>query len=807
MFRNYIKTAVRNLRKQKVFSFINIMGLAVGLSCCILLYLYLVDELSYDNFHSQERSVFRILTNFHEKDGSIRSRGPSVPVAVAPLFKKYFPEIKHVIRFARERGTVRKGNILGNETITFTDPPVFKVFSFPLLGGNPETVLSNDYSLVLTERMAEKYFGDQDPVGQSVTLTFSDKSKDFTVTGVVRDVPSNSTIKFDILAHINNLPLASYEKVLTALMDFAFPLFVQLDEGIKPARIEGRMEAFMSQTYASHFQKWRNDSSTKGINPISFELQRLRDMHFDKRSYDGTDPANALILGGIALIILFIACINFVNLSIGRAAIRSMEIGMRKVIGASKRQLIFQFWSESLVLVFLALLLGLILVILFMPTFSQLSAKELSITEFSKMSNIIALGLLLLIVAIASGSYPALVMSRAQPVQIFRNKLGIGGRRTLAKVLVVVQFTLSVFLIISSMILGKQIRFITEKDPGYVKEGLVSIRLQINDTEGAQKLVNLFREKARSYPDILNVSAASVSFGRGSSRFPLEKDGQRTNVYQFRVDQNYVPTVGLKLVQGRNFEKGRKTDSDAVIVNQEFCRKLGITDPIDRRIGELFKSPINDYPYKLQIIGVVEDYNVLSFKQSLKPTIVHMQPGWGMRNMIVRISNTQIARTLGILDKTWKEIQPDKPFVFTFVEDDLESQYNKEKKWNGIVRYSSLFAVIIACMGIFGLTSLSVNRRFKEIGIRKVLGANLGQIFSLVTREFLLLVAIANVVAWPISYYIMKSVLIGYFYRIKIGLQFFFLAGILSLMIALITISYLAVKAALSDPVKAIRHE
>jgi putative ABC transport system permease protein len=807
MFKNYFISSLRNIKKHKGYAFINIFGLAVGLTGCILIFLYVTDELSFDNFHAKEKSIYRVMCSFLKEDGSVDQRGPSMPAAAAPLIKDYFPEIRHSVRFARERGTVRAGDRLYNETVTFTDPAVFEVFSFPLLKGDPGTVLARDDDLVLTESTAAKYFGRKDPVRETITITFGTNRKDFVVAGVAADTPRNSSIQFQFLILVDNLTVSGYKEALTNLGDFSYPLYVQLEDGIAPEQIESRLDSFLGQAFAAEFARWGVDVQKRGHYPIALDLQGLRDMHFDTTSRDGADPANVLILAGIALIVLVIACINFVNLSIGRAAVRATEIGMRKVIGAGRRQILHQFLSESLILVGGAFLGGIGLAAIFMPIFNRFSGKIMAFSDFLRPANIFGLGVLLLIVAAAAGSYPALVMSGIPPIQAFKGKMGMGGRQTLTKILVIVQFGLSIFLIVSTLVLGRQIRYMTEKDPGYIREGLLSVRVQAWRAEESQPIVDRFRNRVRTVPGVANVSAANVSLGRGSSSFPLKKDGAVINVYQFRVDPEYIPTMGIRLAQGRNFSPARASDTGAAIVNKEFCRKLGIPDPVGHRIGEFIEGKNTEYPFFLEIIGVMEDYNVLSLKNSLQPVLLQMQPKWGMSNMLVRIQTAGVARTMKELESAWREVQPDKPFEYTFLEDDLESQYAAETKWNGIIRCSTIFAIIIACMGIFGLTSLAVNRRFKEIGIRKVLGAGVGQIFSLVTGEFVLLVAAANLAAWPAVYYVMRRILNNYYYRISLKPSFFLAAGALSLLVALLTVSYLALRAALSDPVKAIRYE
>lgn len=808
MLKNYLKTAFRHLFRQKVYTAINIFGLAVGLSCCVLIFLYVADELSFDNFHENEKTTFRILSRFHAPDGSIRSRGPALPAAMGEPLEKYFPEIQHVVRFAGNRAVVRHDQVINQERVYFTDPGIFQVFSFPLVKGDPETVLSERHSIVITEDAAAKYFGSEDPTGKGLTLTFGHKVRDFIVTGVAKNIPRNSTIQFQFLIPISNMPSLEYEEVLTNLGDFSTPLYIQVKSGVDAFALSDRFPAFVRQTFAKEFEKWSKEGELKGDHiPVSLELQRLKDMHMDPDSWDGSSARNSYILAGIALIVLIIACMNFMNLSIGRAASRGKEIGMRKVIGAIRHQLVMQFWSETLLTFILSSLAGVALAILFLPTFNRLAQKSLLLGDFIKAGHLSLLMLLMVVISGLAAGYPALVMSGVQPVQVLKGKLGIGNRRTFARTLAVVQFALSIFLIISTLVLGRQVRYMTARNPGYVKEGLVAISLQERLAEDSQKLVDLFRPKALSYPDILQAGAMTASFGTGWSRYPLDKNGQRLHVFQYRVDEGFLPTLGIKIVQGRNFSRENASDSDAAVVNQKFLETLEIADPIGHRIGEFVEGPPDKYPYNLTIVGVMENFHVLSMKHELAPVMLHMQPGWGMASLLVRISGSSISSTVQRLEQIWKEIQPDKPFLYSFVEDDLEAQYNSEKRWSAIVRFSSLFAIVLACMGIFGLTSLAVNRRIKEIGIRKVLGAGISQIFSLVTKEFLILVGIANIIIWPVSYYVMHRILAAYHYRITLGPDVFLIAAGLSLVVSFAAVSYLAVKASLFDPVEAIRYE
>ena len=809
MFHSIIKSVLRGLRRRKTLAFINILGLAVGLCCAVLIYLYIADELSFDRFHEHADSIRVVMTGFHDSDGSLRSRGPAIPVAAGPLLEEAFPEdIEHTLPFAIAGGTFIIGDKVAREIVTLTDPSIFEVFTFPLLSGDADSALREDTSLVLTESTARKYFPNDDPIGQTLTIAFGAARKDFTITAIAKDPPRNSTIRFQSLVHIRNLPLGRSEDALATLGDFSYPLYLKFREGVSPQRAAHGLDAFTVRAFASEFKDWKpDDPSSSRIFPITLELQELKHMHLDARSFDGTDPATLVLLAVIALAVLLIAGINFVNLTVARAAIRSLEVGLRKVIGATRRQLFSQFWTETLVLVFFALIAGIILAAVLLPTFRMISEKSLVLTDLASPASLLGFGLLLLIVTAAAGAYPALVMSSVQPAAAFRGKIGLGGRRLLSRTLVVIQFGLSVFLVITTMLLGRQIRYMTAKDPGYAKEGLIAVRIMTMAAEESQSFVDIYRNRVLSYPGILSVSAANNSFGVSSSRYPLKKGDLKFDLYQYRVDPDYVRTVGLTIVAGRDFSWEIAGDADAAVVNEEFCRRVGTADPVGRRIGDFVDGPNGQYPYNLNIIGVVRDYNNLSFKRRIEPLILMMQPGWGMPLMLIRVSPAGVAGTLKVLEKTWKEVRPQEPFIYSFIEDDLEAQYRTEKKWGALVRVSMIFAIAIACMGIFGLTLLAVTRRFKEIGIRKVLGAETGQVFTLITRDFLLLVALANLIAWPAAYLVMKNVLGAYHYRIGLGPGIFLLTGAVTVLAAWLTIGGLAIKAALSDPIKAIRYE
>lgn len=800
MFKNYLKIALRNLAKQKIYSAINILGLAAGLTGAILTFLFVQHELSYDRFHENTENLYRLHTFWHAEDGSIERAWKSVTMPMGPAVEEYFPEIKNSIRVEYEYATIKTGEKLFREKITQVDKSFFQAFSFPLILGNPSSVFSQEYSLVLTENHARKYFGDANPIGQTLTLIYGQDQSEFVVTGVAAQLPSNSTITFDILTDIDS---ANRLNMNTRWLDnwggFAWQTYVLVHSGSPVDSILQKFPGFTNQYYAS-FMEWyrkRRGWKEKG-SPVSFGLQPITRVHLDPQVKGSLNLNAVFILSGIAFIVLFIACINFMNLSIGRASTRSLEVGMRKVLGAERRQFIHQFWGEFLVITGIAMIAGLVLTELLLPIFNHLSGKDMSLRGMFQPVNFLTLLALLVVVGIASGSYPALVMSRFRPVEILRGKLRIGGKNPMTRALVVMQFALSVFLIIATIIMGRQIHFMLTADPGFNKEGIVAVKIQEQDADASNATLKLFKDRLSQQPSIVSISGTTASLGMVGTSL-IRKDDREIDVYQNRVTYDFFRTMGIEVVQGRTFSPEFATDVDGVVINEKLVKELEIEDPIGK--------PLKGYEMPLTIIGVVKDYITADFRHNILPALHHIKPDWRLRDILVRISPQNISETLSLLERTWKDIQPNKPFLYSFLDETMEAMYNEEKRWGAIVGYSSALAVVIACLGIFGLTSITVSRRTKEIGIRKVLGANVPHIIHILTKEYIWLVGIANIIGWTIAYFAMRSLLNNYYFRISLGLQYFLLAGILSYSIALLTTAFLAVRAAVANPVDSLRYE
>jgi len=810
---DYLKAAIRTIARNKINSAINILGLAVGLMCCILIYLYAADELSYDNFHTNNSSLFRLVkSRYDNSNGRIWDRCYEVPPAMGPALPKYFPGIKYQTRFSTEVGIVRWGEKMFRERISLADSSFFKMFTFPLITGSPEIVLATDNAIVLTQRYAKKYFGAENPLGKTLTITYGkEKGKDYIVSGIAKDLPRNSSIQFNLLINMSNLPLATgVQDALSIWNSTWFPCFVQLEKNASVEHIEQRFPAFIAQHFSSSIQDLRNRKKwTRAGNPYTYVLQKMTDVHLNSEDMlldTRKDMSSIGILIGIALMVLIIAGINFTNLSIGMSTVRSIEIGIRKIVGAQKRQLMGQFLSESLVMACIAMAAAMLFTELLLPQFNQLTDKQLGMMDLMNIHSIVALISIAVITGILAGGYPALVMSGFNLVEILKGKLKIGGKAFFSRSLVVIQFALSVILIISTILMGAQLKYLIHKDLGYKKEGLVAILTQerASAIDASQQIVNLFRDKVIQHNSILGITATSNWFGIwGAPQWNLKKDGKNIQYHWNRVDNHFVRTLGLEILQGRDFSRNITADSNSAIVNQRFIQALGMDSPIDKTIGD----PSLDFPYHLRIIGVVKDFHYGPLNEKILPAVFHNHPIRAYNRILVKISAANMKDTMTFLENTWKEIQPDKPFIYRFQDDVLESLYTRQKRWSTIVQFSSVLAILVACMGIFGLTTLILSRRVKEIGIRKVLGAKISQIVNMVIKEFVILVAIANLIAWPIAYFVMRNVLQNYPYRIGIDIHYFLGAGVASLIIAVLTIMYLAIKAARSNPIDAIRSE
>jgi len=797
LLKNYFVVALRTIRRQKVFSFIKIFGLSVGTASCILIYLFVADELSFDRFHENGEQLYRLVQVTSDREtGKETGREPFIPAPVGPQLQRLFPQIKHQSRYVNGAGVVRVEDNIFAETVTLADSRFFEMFTFPLELGNPATALPNDQSAVLTRSLARKYFADENPVGKRLSLSFGDVRKDFVVTAVARDTPANSSIRFGLLIPFDNLPLVSDEpEILQDWKRWYCPLFVQLNPGIFAGGMGASLDLFRRQFFG-------------GDEPFAFGLQKVADIRFDTRVAGTPGLAPSYLLSAIALAILLVACVNFMNLSIGLSSGRAKEIGLRKVVGGRRKQLVGQFMTEALLVALLAVLLGLVIAGLLVPGFNALSKKQLSLLSLFEGSRILALLAIAAVTGLAAGSYPAFVMSAFRPVEIMKGRLRVGRKTALTKGLVVFQFALSVVLAVSAITLGRQVSYLLTRDLGYASDGLVAVLTEENEHQASERVHRLFRDEIISHSMIQGVTASSREFGLFLPSTSAEINGREIRYRFNRVDPDFLATMRIKLIRGRNFSPNAAADNDAVIVNQKFMDEL---DP-EYLLGETLGDPTKGFPLGGRIVGVIENAHFRSLRSEMEPLLLYVGKGRSpnrdtFSRLFVRLGTEDIKGTMDFLRKTWKKIQPDKPFVYDFQDEALERQYDNEKRWSAIVRYASVFSLVLACLGIFGLTALTLSRRKKEIGIRKVLGANVEQIVYSGIKEFIALISLANVVAGPVVFVIMRKVLQRYPYRVGIGVEYFILAGAASIGLAVLTILYLSLKVALANPVESIKYE
>ena len=779
---------------------INIAVLTIGIACTILITLFIKDELSYDRFHENLHSIYRPLTRFHNPDGSVQSQEGTVHVPHAPALKEYFPEVKHYVRVFPVEFTVQLGDLIENQEITLADAEFFKMFSFPLIQGDAASALSDYSSIVISESYAKKYFRGEDPIGKTFTLISGNYRNDFIVSGVAKNPPPNSTITFKLLINFESIRLFGEADRLTSWTSLwaRCKTYIELKDKASDKTVETRYPEFARKYYAGRFERERKaqfKNAADNIDPLSFGLQRMKDIHFDPFASGSRNLASVYILGGIALIILFIAGINFITLSIGNASSRFIEVGIRKVIGAERRQLIRQFWSESMILTGFALILGVGTADLFLPAFNRLALKSLRISAVISPMTLGFLILMTLIIGLSVGSYPALVLSRFHPVDIFRGKIKLSGKNTFTRFLVIFQFALSIFLIISTIILGRQINFMVNQDLGYNKDNTLIVR----NIGGSENIYDRLKNRLSNTAGIKGISGAVSLLDGYFWMDSIKYQNKSYSVFYNRIDENYFSTLEMDVLQGRSFSLEMPTDRQAIIVNETLVKKLEIADPI----GEMIELNGKLFP----IIGVVNDYHMQTKREEILPALHFLDPTHNFHFMLIHFSPTEISKVLTNTRSAWKELRPDRPFSYSLLDEDVEAMYVNEKRWNRIVGYSSVMAVLIACLGVFGLTSVTVSRRTKEIGIRKVCGASVFSIIKLLSLESAGWVLIANLVAWPAAVVVMHKWLQNFAYKIHLSPAIFLMAAFVMLLVVLLTTCIQTWKAARSNPIEALRYE
>jgi len=800
MFINNMKIALRNILKHKGFSFINIAGLAIGIACSILIFVFVRFELSYDTFHERADRIYRVAVRALIGDTKINQTFSS-----AITFQKLlddFPEIETGVKFLnRGRVPVTLNEKTFYESRLYAvDSVFFNVFSIPLIHGDPKSVLSEPNTMVITEETAFKYFGDTNVVGNVLVVNFAGNNVPvtFKITGVSENVPVNSHFHYDLLVSLESFPDIINN---TGWTSNNFISYVVLKEGTSKVELEEKLKDFTRKYMGgARFDEW----VARG-NFWEYFLQPIKEIHLNS-DLNGEFEANGnetyvYMFLVVSIIILLIACINFMNLSTAKSSLRAREVGMRKVVGSSRSRLMGQFLTESVLLSFISLILGAVIVVILLPHYRNLVGRQIEFHFFDNFIVIPSLIILGLIVGIVSGSYPAFILSSFMPVTVLKGRTGQSkGGLWIRNVLILFQFSISIFLIAGTITIYQQLKYFQDIKLGFDKEQV----LVLNNPGSLGNNVEIFKEVLGNQSGIIDVSGSNTLPGRGFSNIGFGAEGV-TESFTLNLcvcDYDFLQTLKLKMAQGRFFSREFHSDSSAAVLNQKALELLGWDDPIGKKI--------TNGRARFTVIGVIEDYHYESLHQEVRPMALFLSGGFYTnteRCISIRLSTAELSGTIRNIENTWNQFAPGMPFEYSFLDEDYDNLYINEKQTNKLFTIFSFLAIFIACLGLFGLASFVADQKTKEIGIRKVLGASVPGIVGLLSMIFTKWVLLANVIAWPVAWFAMDRWLQNFAYRVNIGIWTFLISGLMALVIALLTVSYQAIKAALANPIKAIKYE
>ncbi len=794
MFKSIFKIAGRNLWKHKFFSAINIAGLSAGLSCCLLIGLYVQHELSFDNFHKKGNRISRVIMEY--SFGEEPQKGNYTSTKVAPAFSRNFPEVEAAVRIAPGSEIVKYEDKLFNEkNFIYADSTFFSIFSYSFLRGNPATALNGPDKVVITKSMAKKYFGDADPIGKNLIVDI--ENKPFLITGLVDDAPSNSQVYFDFVASFSSLGVSQEQTYFNA----NYTTYLLFKDGIDQALMQKKITAFM-----------KKEVPEENGSYITFWLEPLKSVHLHS-PYDGMVPNNNIsyiyIIIAVALLILIIACFTYINLATARSLERAKEVGLRKTIGAQKNQIFWQFIGESSSISFIAVILSVIIVAFTLPAFNQLSGKTLALSSLFTPATAAISVLFICCISLLAGSYPALILSKFQPISVLKGKFkNTGSGILIRKSLVVFQFSITVFLIAATLIITNQLKYIQEKKLGYNRDHILVLPMDGN----IMKNLDAIKTEMKTIAGVRSLSAASFTpvaiHGGYSMRKPEMSENANIAVKANPVDEDFIKTSDLKLIAGTDFIKqdiidADKSDQDSAvfhfILNESAAAKLGYT------AEQAINKPLVMGGRKGFIKGVLKDFHFQSLHIPIGALVLF--PANWTRHLMIKTESGNITQTISALESKWKKLVPHRPFEYRFLDDDYQKMYNSEIRLGKVLKIFSGLAILLACLGLVGLSSYSAQQRIKEIGIRKVMGASVLNIVNLLSKDFILLAIIAIVIAIPVAWWATHNWLADFTYRITVGWWIFAVAGITAVLITLLSVSFQAIRAALINPVKSLKSE
>ncbi len=797
MLKSYLISALRSLKRHKIYAFINISGLAIGIACCVLILMWIGDEIQYDRFHERTKNLYRVVNDLNYGPFSQITAGSAYPLG--PAMKEEIPEISEIVRIlpTRKMMVAYGEKRYYEENFIFADPSLLTMFTFPLVQGDPRTVLSSPSAVVITQEMAYKYFGTQDAIGKTIR---TQNQNDYIVTGVLDNIPRISHLRFGFVASIER---AVAMGARTHWSGWLYHTYVLLQPNTTFREVNAKLEEWIK---------------TKDSEEARYFLQPLSEIHMLGLQGDGAIRPLSLFTP-LALFILIIACINYMNLATARAGTRAKEIGLRKVAGAKKSNILKQFLSESVLFAFFALTISILLVWLFLPVFNQVSGKELNMDLLRNDFLFIGILSITLLTGVLAGSYPAFFLSSFQPDKILKGNISTkktgAGTAVIRKGLVVFQFVLTIMLIICATTVYRQMSFIKNRNLGFDKSHLLYTQMQSQgnlwdqfDAEKTWMKYETLKNELSKNPDILDVSAATcLPFGSMGDEFgQLDWEGKdpdyQVEMNHMAVDPYFFETFQLQMIEGRFLSDEFSSDSQNFILNEAALKATGLESPVGKRFRLLDKTGI--------ITGVINDFHFAPLREEIKPLVIHLMPYqyWMYRVYVfVRVRSETISKTIASIEEIWDKAIPEYPFEFQFLDETIDARYRSEQRLERILRIFTFLAIAISCFGLFGLISFTAQSKTKEIGIRKVLGASTGNVVRLLTKEFVVLVVLANAIAWPLAYFATNGWLKNFAYRTKIGLMTFLFSGFLALAIAIFTVCFQSMKAARANPVDSLRYE
>ncbi|UYQ93032.1 ABC transporter permease [Chitinophaga horti] len=806
MFANYLKLAWRNIWKSKGTFAINVIGLAVAVCVALLLSVTAYFQFSFNNFHKELGSLYQIYHEENEVNGP--NAKSNLPVPLQDEMKREFPEVLMSTRYIGGGASYRYGTTTGSMGIRFVDPDFLDMFTFPIISGSKRP-LDQPGNIVFSDKAALKWLGSADVVGKQVSIKFGDKWDNFTIAAVVQAAPANSDLDFGALMRFEHLP--AYEQHKSIWDHYNTEMFVKLSDKATIAGFEKHSQSIVNKYYQDNVARIKRDGGKPNADGYlkKFSLIPVRDMHFISISASGGDVKKALpyMLIVIAAFVLFIACINFINLSVARAFGRAKEVGMRKMMGAVRFQLVLQLWGEALMICLVALIVGGIITYLVIPSYSAWLHTSVNMAMIFRPEMLLGIIAAFLVMTIVAGVYPALVMTRIDTVQALKGSVKPGRKQPVRNSLIVVQFAFSSLLICCTLVALQQISYLRSKPLGYNKQQVISLPLAGGDIHRGQ-LINLLRDRLSGEPGILSFSAADNNLGLGLDRSSMTSSvtfdykEREINTNLLTVDYDYTQTIGIQLVAGRDFDRRLASDSTAIVINEEMAKRLGGNNVLNQFIK------FDDEGDQHQVIGIMKNYHFQSLAKKIDAITLRLDPtrvdyAYGY----IKVSPNDLPASLGRVEKVWSQIQPGVEFKGSFLDENVDRMYNEEKRTSQLLVAGAIVTIIISCMGLFAMAILSIAQRTKEIGIRKVLGSSISAIVVLLYRDFLKLVVIAIFIAVPLAWYGMGAWLNSFAYNVGLQWWVFAVAGLCAVIVALVTVSVQSIRAALANPVKSLRSE